>query len=526
MAPTAARETTQRKFWSAWRWWLAPAIVALVLILIFVDPFIGDWDALEYTVSALHGYPSSMALGRSLFIFYNHALYLVAHAVFGLAPQHAYLLFKYTVVVQGPLVVVACWTLARDLTRSLHAATIAALLVTFSPVFVLYSGQVMTDVPALLLLTIALIIHLRGIRLRRVWLVMVGAALLGVGVNLRETVAFYGPWLALAPFVCGWKPARRELAIVALSCALFLIAALGGFGYWFLTDPSFRQAWFGWRHAMAVEASRHPVGLRNLVPFIAYFFVTSPLTLISLPFAFKKEWRERRLSPLLLLAGVGLFANALLLLNYSTAIVWRYPLCGLPALAPLSGNYLVSSLTRRFRSAPKAVAICAAAIALLAVLFGLLIRPVSRQFIERRSLSKEYNVQLEKLPRDAVVIPGAQSVAVKYWRGIGQGDWEVIGAGSGWPGDRLGFVIEDYLKQGRRIFVDADPRWWPVCGWQREEISDLIKLESQFHFRRAFNTIYEIKSIEDVSAQDSPNLRSLLPENRPEEVGRCPPFRW
>jgi len=198
---------------SAWRWWLPPAAVSLILILAFVDPFVGDWDALDYTVNALRGYPSSMALGRSLFIFYNHALYILAHTFFGLSPERAYLVFKYAVVAQAPLAVVACWTLARDLTHSHRAATVAALLVVSSPVFVLYSGQVMTDVPALLLLTVALIIHLRGLQQQRFWLVLVGAALLGAGVNLRETMVFMFPgWCLRRLFAagraaadCGWS---------------------------------------------------------------------------------------------------------------------------------------------------------------------------------------------------------------------------------------------------------------------------------------------------------------------------------
>src|SRR5438552_5081612 len=179
---------------SAWRWWLPPAAISLILILLFIDPFIGDWDALEYTVSALRGVPSSMALGRSLFIFYNHGLYVIAHPIFDLPPQRAYLLFKYAVVAQGVLAVIACWKLTRDLTDSLYAATIAALLVTFSPVFVMYSGQVMTDIPALLLLAVALIIHLRGLRQWRVWLVIFGAVLPGDAVNLGVSVDIFSLW--------------------------------------------------------------------------------------------------------------------------------------------------------------------------------------------------------------------------------------------------------------------------------------------------------------------------------------------
>jgi len=49
-----------------------PALAGLLLVLYFVDPFIGDWDGLDYTMLSLAGYPSSMALGRNLFIFGNH----------------------------------------------------------------------------------------------------------------------------------------------------------------------------------------------------------------------------------------------------------------------------------------------------------------------------------------------------------------------------------------------------------------------------------------------------------------------
>ena len=40
-------------FWGTWRWWLPPAVIALALVLYFVDPFIGDWDGLDYTVLSL-----------------------------------------------------------------------------------------------------------------------------------------------------------------------------------------------------------------------------------------------------------------------------------------------------------------------------------------------------------------------------------------------------------------------------------------------------------------------------------------
>ena len=501
-----------------------PAVVGLLLALWFVDPFIGDWDGMDYTMLSLAGYPSSMALGRNLFIFGNHALYQIAHSLFNLQPERAYLLFKYAVVAQAPLAVIACWILARDFSRSIHAATLAALFLVFSPVFVLYSGQVMTDVPSVLLLSVALILHYRGLQKDSAWLVLAGAALLGLGVNLRETVGFYAPWLIVAPFLCGWKFGRRHVAVVALSCLIFFLCAAGWFAFWFITDEHYRWIWFGWRESMRQETARHPVTLHNLRPYLAYFFVTAPLMLISLPFALRNEWRERKLSPLFLLGAMGLLTDLMLFLNYSTAVNWRYFLTGLPAVAPISANFLIRVLARRFRSVRIAFAVCVIAVLTLAVIFSLMIRPASHQFIARRAMSKEYRNQLRNVPRDAVMISGSQTIAVIYWKAIGAGDWKTIGTGGGWPGDDLVPLIQRYLKENHRVFLDADGRWWLPCSWQRDEIPAIVRLRDKFSFRRVTDTIYELRPQGEAGATDDPQLEKLLPENRPEDTKKCPPI--
>src|SRR5712692_2790208 len=215
---------------------------------------------------------------------------------------------------------------------------------------------------------------------------MVGAALLGMGVNLRETVGFYVPWLVIAPFVCGWRLNRRGVLLVVLSCLLFLFFASSSFAYWFLADPNYRAAWYGWRESMRAESALHPISIRTVWPWFAFFLATSPIVLITLPMATVREWRQRKLSPILLLAAVGLFANLLLLLNYSTAIGWRYLSTGLPALVPLTANYLVQSLTRRFGTARRAFITAAAAIALVAVCFGAYLWPLRSASMKVRAI--------------------------------------------------------------------------------------------------------------------------------------------
>jgi hypothetical protein len=509
-------------FWRAWRWWLPPAVLALALVLYFVDPFIGDWDGLDYTMLSLAGYPSSMALGRNLFIFGNHTLFVVAKNLFNLQPENAYLLFKYVVVAQAPLAVIACWVLARMVSRSIYTATLAALLLVCSPVFVLYGGQVMTDVPSVLFLAVALVIHLAGIQRHNFWLLLSGAALMGLGVNLRETIGFFAPWLILAPFICGWKFGRREVVWVAASFVIFFLLAFGWFAYWFISDPYYRNIWYGWRESMADESSRHPVALSNLKPYLLYLFITGPFVFISLPIAPLVAWRQRHLRSMTLLWIVSLFADALLFFNYSTTVNWRYFLTGLPGLVPLSAHALLVVTSKVLGNVRRGLAACVIVIVGFATAFSVLMRPVSFEFIERRAMSKNYKQRLENLPSDAVMISGSQTIAVTYWKAIGAGNWETIGTGGGWPGAKLFTVIDDHMSKGKRVFIDSDPRWWLPCGWQREEIPTIVELQKHYRFRKMSETIFELRPMSDTTALDQPNLERLLPENRPEDAKKCP----
>jgi len=523
---TASRVTIDtdlsgQSFLRSYPFWLSPALVALALTLIYLNPFIGDWDGLDYTVFSLQGAPSSMALGRSLFTLFNHGLYRLAHGLFGVQPPQAYLLFKYAVVVQTPLAVIVCWILARDLTGSVRSAAVAALLVALSPMLVIYGGQVMTDVPSVLLSATALVIHLRGVQRQRVWLVLAGAALLGLGVNLRETVGLFLPWLVIAPLVGGWKLNRRAIAVIVSSVVIFFLFAFGIFAIWFAARPVYRADWHIWLSSMQSESARHPIGVTNLRPFFIYFFLAAPLVFMALPVAAWKEWRARGLTLSLTAAAVGLLATAMLFFNYSTTINWRYFLTGVPVLAPLVGDFFVRSQGKRLGSERRGFVTVVVGVALVAGLMGLLIRPAGSEYFNRLALAKTYDARLNLMPRNAVVIAGSETVAVNYWRGIGAGEWEAIGVGAGWPQGKLEEKITEYLKSGRRVFLDADPRWWQPCSWHLTEIEELAMIEKRFHFHQVAPTVFEVRPVDDPAGTDQPHLENLLPANRPEEVKNC-----
>ncbi len=513
--------TSASSFFRSYPYWLPPALLGLLLTLVYLNPFIGDWDGLDYTIASIKGEPSSMALGRALFTLFNHLLFVAGQGVFGVSAEHAYLIFKFAVVTQVPLAIIACWIFARDLSGSIQSATVAALLVALSPILVIYGGQVMTDVPSVFVSTTALIVYLRGVQMKRTWLLLMGALLLGLAVNLRETAAFYLPWLVFAPFVGSWKVDRRTIGAIVGGIAVFLVVAFGIFALWFATHADYRATWHVWLESTRSEAARHPIELVNLKPFVVYLFLASPLVLIALPVAAFRELRARRFSPLLLAAACGVFADAMLFFNYSTTINWRYFLTGLPAMAPLAADYFVRSQSEKLKSVRRGLITAIAGVLLIAVAMSFLFQPRSNEYLNRLALAKDYKAQLDLLPKDAVVMAGAQTVAVTYWRGIGAGQWGHIGTGAGFPAGRLQQKIEEHLRAGRRVFLDIDARWWQPCSWQASEIRELAATEAHFHFRRIAPTIFEIRPPEDTSALDDPHLEKLLPENREEEVKRC-----
>ena len=192
---------------------------------------------------------------------------------------------------------------------------------------------------------------------------------------------------------------------------------------------------------------------------------------------------------------------------------------------PLGGFWLLRIAENRLGSERRAFLASTFVIGLLALILFIFMRPVSYEFIERRAMSKEYKHQLEQLPDDAIMISGAQTIAVNYWASISDRRWQSIGTGGGWPGDQLFAIVQNHLNQGRRVFIDADLRWWMPCGWQRDEIPLIVELEKRFSFRRVSDTIYEISRPGDPAARDNPNLNRLVPENRPEDTKKCPPTK-
>src|SRR5437764_14622483 len=100
-------------------------------------------------------------------------------------------------------------------------------------------------------------------------------------------------------------------------------------------------------------------------------------------------------------------------------------------MATLDGDFYERIKTRRFRSDRRGFFSAVIGVAFIGALMIILVPPAGNEYFNRLAQAKSYDARSKSIPRDAVVIAGAQTVAAQYWRGIGLGERDWIGVGSG-----------------------------------------------------------------------------------------------
>src|SRR5262245_59093781 len=305
-------------------WWLAWK---------YQDEFLTDWDSYDYTVYAVQGWPSALGLGRSLFIGYNHLLWIIAHRWFDVPPEQAYLVLRYAVIAQSGPAVAGIYMLCKELTASRLAAFFGALIVAASPFFIIYSGRAMSEIPAILLLSWSLWWMLRSLRLGRLNSFLMGSFLFGLSANIREFAVFYLPLVLLAAIIhrSQWKLGLKGLGLA-------ILGALSGMIFWTLSNPdSYWPAVINWYTLSALERELHPVTAKNIVHVVNFAMNCSVVVAIISPFALLLAWVKKRRSTLFYFGCLGLLANLIMLANHDLPVNPRYLLTGLLGLAAVCG---------------------------------------------------------------------------------------------------------------------------------------------------------------------------------------------
>ncbi len=466
--------------------WVPLLLASWRLAWKFQDPFISDWDGFDYTVYAVQNLPSPLGLGRALFLGYNHVLWETVHRLFGVPLEQAYLVFRYGVIAQAGPATVGVYALCKELTASRLAAALSASMIALSPFFVTYSGRIMSEIPAFLLLAWSLWWMFRALRTENRNGFLLGALLVGVSANMREFAVFY---LWLIPFAARLEGVRWGISLLALGLAI--TGALSGGIFWALYLPDYYlPAVTKWWILSAKERRIHNVTLENFRFLRTFAYQCSCAVTLVAPFALVWLARQRERRALWLLGVAGLLANLVLLANHDLSVNPRYVLTGMLGLAAVSGWALAELWRKRAELAGGVLIVLAFLTAGVFVQFG---KDNYDQFWNARD-SRRYLSRIDYLPLNSVFIVGARTPLVNFYVSLGaRPDWQTIQAGSGWPDERLGSVIDGHLAAGRPVFVDFDRDIWQVGERQarREEIGlEMIRRDCQLEL--VHDSLYRI----------------------------------
>jgi hypothetical protein len=461
-------------------------LTAWLLSIIFQDRFISDWDGFDYTAYAITNVPSALGLGRALFLAYNHVLWLAAHWLFGVPPERAYLVIRYGVMVQSGPAVAGFYFLYKELTESKLAAICGSLLIALSPLFIVYSGRAMSEIPAFLMLGWSLWWMIRSLKSGGTLGFYLSALLFGLSANMREFAIFYLPAIPLLARHFG-----RTWISGLLGLAVACVSALSGAIFWSLYRPDYYiSSVINWYRLSSQEAKVHPVTIRNVAFLASYAWACSPIASVVGPFTLKPLARILSLRPLLIIGALGLLADLVLLANWDLPVNPRYPLTGLAGLAGLAGWGISELVARRPRW--RTVVLVVFAVVSLTGIAG------AWKFVRDQDpaaiAAKNYYEKIASFPGNSVFIVGARTPLVNFYQSVrARPDWKTVSSGAGWPDERLSGVIDGYISEGRPVYVDFDPKLW-VVGMREHsrEAAGLDMIRQRYKLEVVQDSLYRI----------------------------------
>lgn len=477
--------------------WIPLALLSWRLAWRFQDPYISDWDGFDYTVLSVQNLPSALGLGRALFLGYNHLLWLIADALFNVPVESAHLVFRYGVIAQAGPAVVGAYALFKELTANRWAAAAGALILAASPFYITYSGRVMSEIPAFLLLSWSMWWMFRSLRMGRRGAFLAAAFLVGASANLREFAVFYLWIIPLAAyFYKGW------LKIGAAALALAVLGALAGPSFWALYRPDFYlPSVINWWQLSLRERQLHNATADNFFFIRTFSYQCSVAATLIAPFALAFLARRPGLWGLKLLAAAGLFSDLILIFNHDLAVNPRYLLTGLLGLAAVSG-WGMAELARWRAEMAGAVALVVAGLSIGAFIqFG----KENYDQVWNARQARRYLSRIEMLPEDAVFIAGSRTPLVHFYANLGaRSKWKAIPAGSGWPDERLGEVIDGHLREGRAVYVDFDRALWYLGAREKpREWKGLEMIRREYRLERVSEELHRIVGRSSPRERDS-----------------------
>ena len=444
-----------------------------VLAVIFSNPFMGQWDSFDYVTKALRHQVSDLAFGRPLFLGIIRVAWEGAQPL-GVSQEHAFRVAQGVVWVFA-IFGLACFYYCVKRIGGVRLALLGVAWLATTPMYVAYSGMVMTEVPSLACLLAAVALLLLWQRSRRLSQLVLSALLFAAGIQIREqliTAAAVFPLMILLDRGLTW---RQRITAVLLHTGIYILGVLAVLALVMRMDPEFWRRVQGWAAVLPIRT--HGLG-KQLLYLLGFAFVNGGLSLLGLLLTWR---RWAKVAPVrALVSGMALLPLLTLLPNADLRIQPRYELIAVPAfvLAALVGLKLMQA---EEKSPARRILLGVVLLGHLSFFVGgmaVLVR------FNRLSLERKARVEtlLASAPRNAAFVGGAYTPILGFYQQSGiRPDWDVIRSGWEWNRESLPERINRELVANRRVFYLSDARVW---DYLRGEQADVEALRSKFRFVR------------------------------------------
>lgn len=467
-------------------------VVAFYLYLAGSARFLGQWDSFDYLKQIVSHHLSDLGIGRPVFLGYNIVIWESIRKLFRLAPLHLEFVAMGATILLGVLGVVLFRRLAGRILSG-PAVDMAVLALALSPVYAVYSGFIMTEVPMLVVLMLAALFLWKTEAGHTLWCDIAGGVFFGLAVGIREQALTLGAaflWILFTRRKPGSERFRSILWFATAAAIVILAPAV----VWYLCDPAvFLARTKTWFRAIPMGSVQFT---NNAEASLLFTFLVCPGAWIALAGAgIKRIFARRSVSPV---EGASRSAGiphpvwgAICCLILPIAILWRdadvqmhprYALIVLPASV-----ILCASLVRRWNPTKR----CLATWAILQVIFFGVAMAAFYPYRQMQTGKIEFARQVkESVPGSALLIAGNYSPILDYYRGIGvRPEWQIVWSGWDWNVSAVDARVESAWRNHIPVYWSTDPPGWSY--FERE------LLEVHFLFRdcrkeRIFPHLYRI----------------------------------
>jgi hypothetical protein len=456
---------------------ILPAI-AFYFYLAGSAPFLGQWDSFDYLKQIVSHQLSALGIGRPVYVAYNILLWEASRRVFHLQPLQVEMVAMWTTILLGALGVLFFLRLALRMLPS-PAGKMAALALAVSPVYAIYSGYIMTEVPMLVALFAAALLLWKSSERHPLLTDVAAGILFGFAVGIREQALTLG-----AAFLWIIFSRRKEMAHRLRSTLLFgaasAIVILSPAVAFYLYDPAgFIERIKTWLRAIPLGSIQFR---NNLEASLLFAFLASPGSWLAVAGAgiyrfFRKQNTNLAVNESQTDAIPHPIWGIVCCLVLPLVVLWRdadvqmhprYALIALPASV-----ILCTMLFRRWVPSGRGLAVWA--IVQVAV-FGLslaVFSPYRQTQIKKMEFARQVR---ESIPGEGLLIAGNYSPVFDYYRGIGvRPDWQILWAGWDWDRHFVEAEIYDAWSSGVPVYLSTDARGWSYFEKEFIEVHLILK---------------------------------------------------